>query len=178
MIGCRVRQTLSWFLLLGALVLLVLFGMGRFAAPPAAAMISQQEEGANQMLYQSRQALKDLNGMSWQAISFKRIRPAGEVTLNLRLVGFPGAVELEHPHPLAIATSMGQTFAAVDVTNEIYEETPASPNVGQYDLQPILSQLSDVMPIRLALPTTDGSVVALNVSPEAIQEWQAVADQS
>lgn len=175
---CRIRQSFSWLLLLGALVLLFLFGMGRFVTPPAAAMITQQEESTNQMLYQSRQTLKDRNGMNWQAIAFKRIRPNGAVTLNLRLVGFPGEVELEHPHPLAIATSMGQTFTAVDVSQEIDTDTPASPNIGQYDLQPILPQLSDVVPVRLSLPTTDGSVVALDVSPEAIQEWQTVATQS
>ncbi|NJM65705.1 MAG: DUF3122 domain-containing protein [Acaryochloris sp. RU_4_1] len=175
--GCRIRQTLSWVILLGALVFLFLLGMGRFAAPPAAALITQQQESANQMFYQSRQTLKDRNDLSWQAISFKRIRPDGKVTLNLRLVGFPGEVVLEHPHPLAITTSMGQAFTATDVSREIDTDTP-SPNIGQYDLQPILSQLSDVVPIRLSLPTTDGSVVALDVSPEAIQEWQTVAAQS
>lgn len=174
---CHIRKTLSWLLLVGALVLLILFGMGRFAAPPAAALISQQEEGTNQILYQSRQTLKDLNGMNWQAIAFQRIRPNGEATVNLRLVGFPGGVELEHPHPLAISTSMGQTFTAADVSSKINTDTPAGPNIGQYDLQPILPQLSDVMPVRLSLPTTDGSVVALNVSPDAIQEWQTVAAQ-
>lgn len=178
MIGCRLRKTLSWFLLLGALVFLFLLGMGRFTAPPAAALMTQQEESANQMLYQSRQTLKDRNDLSWQAILFKRIRPDGEVTLNLRLVGFPGEVELEHPHPLAITTSMGQAFTAADVSQEIHTDTPASPNIGQYDLRPILPQLSDVVPVRLSLPTTDGSVVALDVSPKAIQEWQTVAAQS
>ncbi|KAI9135647.1 DUF3122 domain-containing protein [Acaryochloris sp. CCMEE 5410] len=175
---CHIRQSFSWLLLLGALVLLFLFGMGRFATPPAAAMITQQEESTNQMLYQSRQTLKDRNGMSWQAIAFKRIRPNGAVTLNLRLVGFPGEVELEHPHLLAIATSMGQTFTAVDVSQEIDTGTPTSPNIGQYNLQPILPQLSDVVPVQLSLPTTDGSVVALDISPEAIQEWHTVATQS
>ncbi|NJM68224.1 MAG: DUF3122 domain-containing protein [Acaryochloris sp. RU_4_1] len=178
MMGCRLRKTLSWFLLLGTLVFLFLLGMGRFAAPPAAAMITQQEESANQILYQSRQTLKDRNELSWQAIAFKRIRPDGEVTFNLRLVGFPGEVELEHPHPLAITTSMGQAFSAADVSREIYTDTPASPNVGQYDLQLILPQLSEVVPVRLSLPTTDGSVVALDVSSEVIQEWQTVAAQS
>lgn len=172
---CRIRQTLSWLLLVGALVLLFLFGMGRFTAPPAAALISQQEEGTNQMLYQSRQTLKDLNGMSWQAIAFQRIRPDGEATLNLRLVGFPGEVELEHPHPLAIATSMGKTFTATDVSSEINTDTLAGLNVGQYNLQPVLPQLSTVAPLQLSLPTIDGTVVTLDVSPSVIQEWQTIA---
>ncbi|KAI9129319.1 DUF3122 domain-containing protein [Acaryochloris sp. CCMEE 5410] len=173
--GCHVRKTLSWFLLLGVMVFLVFLGIGRFTAPPAAALIVQQEESANQMLYQSRQTLKDRNELSWQAIAFKRIYPNGEVSFKLRLVGFPGAVEVEHPHPLTLRTSLEQTFTATDVTQEISPDSPLASNVGQYDLQPILPQLSEVIPLQLSLPTTSGSTVVLDISPDVIQEWQAVA---
>ena len=174
---CRIRQTLSQLLLLGALIWLILSGMGSYTLSSANAVVSQLEEAPGQSVYQSRQTLKDLNGLSWQAIAFKRIQSNGDISLNLRLVGFPGAVEVKHPYPLALTTSLGQTFAAVDVTSEINADRTPDPNMGQYDLASILPQLSEVIPLQLSLPTTSGTVVTLNVLPEAIQEWQTVAAQ-
>jgi hypothetical protein len=45
------------------------------AIAPAQAAMRQLEEAPGQMVYQSRQTLKDQQGNSWQAIAFKRIRP-------------------------------------------------------------------------------------------------------
>lgn len=48
------------------------------------------------MLYQSRQNLQDQTGNSWQVIVFKRISSESSAMLSLRLVGFPGGVNLDH----------------------------------------------------------------------------------
>ncbi|WP_333182166.1 DUF3122 domain-containing protein [Microcoleus sp. B3-D7] len=40
------------------------------------------EEYPAQMLYPSRQNLRDHNGNSWQAIAFKRIHPGGSAIVS------------------------------------------------------------------------------------------------
>jgi Protein of unknown function (DUF3122) len=87
---------------------------------PAFAAVTQIEEAPGQMLYQSRQNLRDRTGKSWQVVAFKRVRPDGSAMISLRLVGFLGAVELDHTQPLTLTTSMGQTLTAKDVTSGIW----------------------------------------------------------
>lgn len=174
--GCRVRKILSGLLLLGTVVLSVFLGLGILTTPNAAAVIRQLEEAPGQRLYQSRQTLKDQYGNSWQAIAFKRIRPDGKTSFSLRLVGFPGVVEIDRAQPLMLTNSLGKTLTATDASSDIFtESTTPEPNVGQYDLQLLLPQLRAEIPLKLTLPTTGGKSVSLSVSHSLIQEWQAVA---
>jgi len=176
--GCRIRQIFSWLLLLGAIILTVLLGLGVLNTPSAAAAIRQLEEAPGQVVYQSRQTLKDQHGTSWQAIAFKRLRPNGQTSLELRLVGFPGVVEIEHSQPLPLTDSLGKTFTASDSSSAIFTDAAQpDPNVGQYDLEPVLSQLSTVLPLKLTLLTTHNQIISLSVSPALIQEWRNVANQ-
>lgn len=174
--GCQIRQVFSWFLLLGAIVLAVLLGFSVLNSPSALAAIRQLEESPGQVVYQSRQTLKDLHGNSWQAVAFKRIRPNGQTSFELRLVGFPGVVELDHTQPLTLTNSLGATLTATDVSSTILSDSGQSvPNIGQYDLQPLIVQLQTEIPLKLSLPTTSGETVRLSVSPLLIEEWQTVA---
>jgi hypothetical protein len=74
---CQIRRFFSWLLLLGAIVLGLLLGLGIFNPSSAEATIRKLEEAPGQMVYQSRQTLKDRQGNSWQTVAFKRIRPDG-----------------------------------------------------------------------------------------------------
>jgi len=174
---CRMRKLFSWLLLLGVLVLAVLLGWGLLNPPSAAAAIRQLEEAPGQIVYQSRQTLKDQHGTGWQAIAFKRIRPNGQSSFELRLVGFPGVVEIDRSQPLTLINSLGKTLTAVDASSTIFTEvTKPEPNVGQYDLQPLLPQLQMGIPLKLTLPTLSGEPVNLSISPLLIEEWQTVAN--
>lgn len=176
--SCRMRRIFSWLLLLGAVILAVLLGLGIFNPPSAAATIRQLEEAPGQTVYQARQTLKDQHGTTWQAIAFKRSRPNGQTSFELRLVGFPGAVEIEHSQPLTLTDSLGKTLTARDSSSAIFTDaTQPEPNVGQYDLEPVLSQLSAVLPLKLTLLTTHNQLISLSVSPALIQEWRTVANQ-
>ncbi|MEM1253958.1 MAG: DUF3122 domain-containing protein, partial [Cyanobacteria bacterium P01_H01_bin.21] len=44
------------------------------------------------------------------------------------------------------------------------------PNVGQYDLAPIVSEFQAAIPLKLTLPTTQGKPIELLVSPALVQE--------
>jgi hypothetical protein len=172
----RIRQIFSWLLLLGAILLGVLLGLGILNPPSAAAAIRQLEETPGQMVYQSRQTLKDQHGNTWQAIAFKRIRADGQTSFDLRLVGFPGVADIDRSQPLTLTDSLGKTLTASDDFDKIFSEVtqPAS-NVGQYDLQPLLSELQTEIPLTLTLPITGSEPAILSVSPSLIQEWQTVA---
>jgi len=175
--GCRIRRILSWLLLLGAIVLGFLAGLELLHPPAAAAAIQKLEEAPGQTVYQSRQSLKDQYGNTWQAIAFKRIRANGETSVELRLVGFPGVVEIDHAQPLTLTNSLGQHWVAVDDSNEIFAGViDPEPNVGQYNLQPLLPELQAELPLKLTLPILNVKAVHFTVSPSLVQEWQVVAN--
>ncbi|MHC0067843.1 DUF3122 domain-containing protein [Nostoc sp. UIC 10890] len=174
--GCRIRKIFSGLLLLGTLVLDVLLGLGMLNLPSAAAAIRQLEEAPGQIVYQSRQTLKDQHGNGWQSIAFKRIRPNGETSFELRLVGFPGGVEIDRSQPLTLTNSLGKTLTATDVSSNIFTEAAkAEPNVGQYNLQPTLPHLQAEIPLTLTLPTFKGEAIRLSVPTSLVQEWQTVS---
>jgi hypothetical protein len=160
--------------------LLVVLVIGAIVPPPAViAAIRQLEEAPGQQVYQSRQTLRDAHGNPWQAIVFQRIRPDGTRQLYLRLVGFPGTATIDRNQPLTLTNSLGKTLVARDVSSGMFTDADQpEPHVGQYDLQPILSELSAVTPIRLLLPTIDQGAIGITVPAMLIQEWQTVTTKT
>jgi hypothetical protein len=149
------------------------------AIAPAQAALRQLEEAPGQIVYQSRQTLKDQQGNSWQAIAFKRIRPNNAEVIYLRLVGFPGTAELDHSQPLTLTDSMGQTLTAEDISQEMFtDKTQVNLNAAEYDLQPILMQLALGIPLQLSLPTFDQTEITLNVSPVVVEEWRSLTEST
>jgi hypothetical protein len=177
--ACRIRQFFSGLLLISVIVLGLLLVLGVLNPPSAAAAIRQLEEAPGQMVYQSRQGLKDQHGNSWQTVAFKRVRLDGRTSFELRLVGFPGMVDIDHNQSLTLTNSLGKTLLAEDVSHHIFNDGHSSEtNVGQYDLQPLLSQLQTEIPLVLLLPILNHEPVRLAVSPSLVQEWKVVAEQA
>jgi hypothetical protein len=167
--GSKIRA-MRWLLAAWICVLLVV------CSPlPVFAAVMQIEEYPGQMLYQSRQKLRDQTGNYWQAIAFKRIHPEGSAIVSLRLVGFPGTVEFDHTQPLTLKTSMGKTLTATDISSKISLDTPTQANVAEYDINSILPQLQSEIPIQLILPMVTGSPIKLQIPFTAIQEWQTIS---
>ncbi|MCG8366483.1 MAG: DUF3122 domain-containing protein [Pseudanabaenales cyanobacterium] len=170
------RRVFSRVVSLGILALLVFSGLGILTVSPAAAAIRRLEEAPGQIVYQSRQTVQDQHGNSWQAIAFKRVRSDHSASLYLRLVGFPGTADIDRSRSLTLTNSLGQSLTATDASSQIFTDaTSPEPNVGQYDLQPVLSQLQSEIPLRLTLPTTDTASVMLPISPTLIEEWRTLA---
>ncbi len=154
-------------LLSGFLILILFFTINLSFAQPAEAVIKQQQETPEQILYQSRHTLRDNTGGSWQVILFKRVK-SGEVgEISLRLVGFPGEVEFTHVKPLKIKDADN----ILQADDAFATESPA-PNVGQYDIKPILPQLSNHRLIELQLPLEKERKI--QVPPAIILEWQSI----
>lgn len=135
--------------------------------------IRQVEEAPGQIVYQSRQILKDQLGNSWQAIAFKRTLVGSSDRIFLRLVGFPGIANIDHSQPLSFTNSLGKTLIAVDVSRDMFtDQNHVKPDAGQYDIQPILMQLAPAIPLRLVLMSVDQSEITMNIPPASIEEWQ------
>lgn len=172
----QLRKVFSWLLLVGTIAIFVLIGLGILNAPNASAAIRQLEESPNQIVYQSRQSLKDQHGNTWQTVAFKRTRPDGNSSFELRLVGFPNMAAIDHSQSLTLTNSLGKTLKANETSSNIFKEnTP--PNIGQYDLQPLLSQLRAEIPLQLSVPALNGEEIRLSVSPSLVAEWQTVANK-
>jgi len=137
--------------------------------------IRELKEAPGQMVYQARKTLKDQHGNSWQAIAFKRIRNDGKTSIFLRLVGFPKVAEIDHSQPLTLTNSLGKTLIATDSSNDIFTDSfEPQPNVGQYNLQPLLSLLQAEIPLKLSLPIVGDESVSLSVPPNFVEEWQTI----
>jgi len=175
MIGYFIRRIFSQILLLTSLIVIVSLGLGILTTPHVTAAITQIQESPEQMVYQSRQTLKDQHGNNWMAIAFKRISPNGKTSFELRLVGFPNVVAIDRSKPLLLTTSLGKTLAANDSSSLIFTDlfTP-EPNVGQYDIQPLLPDLQVEIPLMLSLPVIDNEAIHLSVPASFAQEWQTL----
>jgi hypothetical protein len=158
-------------------LMLLIVGWVMLPIQPAHAAIRQIEEAPGQIVYQARRTLKDQHRDSWQLIAFNRIRPDGSTSFYLRLVGFPGTAEIDRSGPLTLTNSLNQTLTAADASQRIFTDADApEPNVGQYDLQPIMAQLQPTLPWRLRLPMQSGEAVELSLPPAFVEEWQTIAN--
>jgi hypothetical protein len=142
-----------------------------FFGLPAQASLHTYPEPTG-VMYRSLSNLKDGHDRAWQAILFKRFNAGRLEALHLRLVGFPGVVQIQHPRSLVVESS-GNLLSAEDVTPSNILGT----NVGEYDLQPILAQLDTDATFRLTLDLQAGQET-LKIPKATMQEWWRVATWS
>lgn len=140
--------------------------------PAASASVHTYPEGPDQVMVRSLQTLRDRENQAWQVVLFKRVKANQVISLNLRLVGFPGVV-VEHPRSLKITTGTGTMWEAT----EDRAGTTIGPNVGEYDLREVMLQLNSNTPLKLQLPVS-GQDAELVVPPFVVQEWRRILDGS
>lgn len=146
----------------------VIVTVGWFAfSAPANALLRQHHEAPNVLRYHARDSLQDRDGNTWQVLLFPDNTQSASTTFYLRLVGFPGVNSFTHPQSLEILTP-DRILTAQDA----YAETAPAPNVGQYDLTPIMSQLPAKGKLKLAVPLNDYRELALKIPSEVLEEWQ------
>jgi hypothetical protein len=148
------------------LVLLIVWS----ALPPsAAASLHTYHELPNQVTVRSRQSLRDFSDRAWQAIAFKRTRDNALQGIYVRLVGFPGAVEVDRQRPITFLAPTGQQW---QLKGAIDPQTKALPtNVGQYDLQPLLADLTTALPLELQVPLVGAETAEMAIAPFVVEEW-------
>lgn len=144
----------------------LIFTAGSLAiCPPATALLRQHHETPGVLRYHARDSLKDREGNTWQVLLFPD-NSHSTTTYYLRLVGFPGVNSFIHPQALEI-----QTPAKILTARDAYAESTPAPNVGQYDLTPIVSQLPSSS-LKLAVPLKGDRTLALKIPREVLEEWQ------
>ncbi|MFM7424888.1 MAG: DUF3122 domain-containing protein [Elainella sp.] len=157
-------------------LLLVLGWVWLSWATPAEAALLYTADTSGSVIVQSRRSLRDQNRYSWQVIAFKPIgADTREGPLALRLVGFPGAVELRREPARLTAPDQPELEARLaDLSSQIPLNSP-QPHVGQYDLGTALTQLPANLRLQLQVATRSRPV-QLAVSPALLEEWQTVAN--
>ncbi|GET39480.1 DUF3122 domain-containing protein [Microseira wollei] len=95
---------------------------------PTLASIHGYPESPTQTMYRSVQSFRDASHKAWQVVVYKRVKSGMVDSIHLRLVGFPGMVELSHPKNLQITAGTGEVWQAKDAFDEL--SLPA--NVGEY----------------------------------------------
>ncbi|MGA9382499.1 MAG: DUF3122 domain-containing protein [Phormidium sp.] len=171
------QKLVSRFILLCGLVLLLFCIPANFICSPAIAVLREYQAAPGVMQYQSRHSLQDPAGYAWQLVLFKQFIPDRSPQFLLRLVGFPGVVEVAHPQPLEITTNSGKLLTATDL---FATESPA-PNVGQYNVTDVIAQLITQLPqnsfLKLTIPLAENKIITLKVPYSTIIEWQWLATE-
>jgi hypothetical protein len=67
----------------------------------AQALLRQHHDSPGVLRYHSQVSIKDEKGYAWQVLLFKQNYISAVKELRLRLVAFPGVVEVVHPQPLS-----------------------------------------------------------------------------
>lgn len=155
---------------LGVLVASVLLGwMLPFSAGSAVASVHSYFTESYGVVHRSLNPLRDRNDLAWQVILFQQQRLGEPTTIHLRLVGFPGRAHVQPAQPLRV-TSATETWFAADV---LAPTSPLPDNVGEYDFQPVITQLASNAPLYLSLPTQP-QPTELVVPPFVVKEWREV----
>ncbi|MGD1856656.1 MAG: DUF3122 domain-containing protein [Leptolyngbyaceae cyanobacterium] len=155
------------------LCVLLSFGL---VMPPALASVHVYHERPGQTTLRSQQSLRDRTDRSWQAILFKRYRADGLEGIYLRLVGFPGAVEVDPQKSLLIDTGTSLQWQAAP---KLDPPTPALPsNTNQYDVASVMDGLQKAVPLTLAVPLQGKASSEIIVPHYAVKEWRQLAAQT
>jgi Protein of unknown function (DUF3122) len=147
-------------------------GLGLFLvlglANPSLASIHAYPESPGQTMYRSVQSFRDDANRAWQVVLYKRVKGGLVDSIHLRLVGFPGIVEVAHPEKIEIRTGTGKFWQATDV----FDASLLPTNVGEYDLLEFMKQLDSNPPLELKLPLKDDKNALLTIPPFAVEEWR------
>ena len=140
---------------------------------PATSLLRQHQESPNVLRYHAQDSLKDRDGNTWQVLLFPEDLSTSSPKYYLRLVGFPGVNSFVHPQSLEILTSQGKILTARDV----YSIAAPAPNVGQYDLSPIMTKLPSKGSLKLSVTLQNSRELALKIAPEVLSEWQLLIQE-
>lgn len=157
--------------LFAILLLGVLVWFGWPSVAQASTHVYRERPG--QITYRSRQSLRDYEDHAWQAIAFKRYQGNQLQGLYLRLVGFPGAVVVDSQRPIVFTTATAQQWRlpwAVDPQTQTLPES-----VGQYNLQPLLADLKQALPLEMQIPLANNTAVEVGIAPFIVREWLQIS---
>ena len=122
-----------------AIALLVCIG-ALFPSPAQASIHTYPEPERQTTMYRSRLSLRDDQDLAWQTILYKRIQDHQVTEVNLRLISFPGQLNLSHPHALQVEQN-NHNLTLVDETLLDPQLQTVQSSLAQYDARPLLLAL-------------------------------------
>jgi hypothetical protein len=88
------------------------------------------------------------------------------------LVGFPDTVAVDRQQPLTLLAPTGQHW---QLPWALDPQTSALPeNVGQYTLEPFLTDIDSALPLEMQIPLQDQTVAEFAIAPFVVAEWRQV----
>jgi Protein of unknown function (DUF3122) len=151
-----------------ALVVLLALNLCGWGVESAQALLRQHHDSPDVLRYHSQVSIKDEFGYTWQVLLFKQNYNNPVKDLRLRLVGFPGVVEIAHPQPLEIEAAGGKLLLASDA----YALRAPASNVGEYELTNVLAKLPTTDALKLYVPVKSEKPLVLNIPNSVVTEWQ------
>ncbi|NEP16129.1 MAG: DUF3122 domain-containing protein [Leptolyngbya sp. SIO4C1] len=166
------------WLRLGLLIGLLVSGWALDMPAEAATLASLHtyHERPGQTTVRSRLSLRDRADKAWQTILFKRYQGEGLEGVYLRLVGFPGLVELAPQSPIKVLTGTGLQWQAAA---QLDPQTQALPsNAAQYDFQAVMAELTGDIPLEIEVPLRGQRHATIVVPPYVVHEWRSLMSQT
>ena len=158
----NLKKTLVCLLMVVAVLLL---------SPSIGSAKLQFNEGENgQSVSRSLESLRDLNYQTWQVVVYPKKNPAREIFV-LRIVGYPGTLRMDHPTALEVHAGLRDwllkdiTLSNPKLANDSREAA------AEFDLTPLLIDLSNNRPLRLMLPNVFSD---LPIPPYLVKEWRSL----
>ena len=140
---------------------------------PAAtqAQLHSHPDESGTPVVRSLESLRDLDYQSWQVVAYRSGPPGSPLTL--RIVGYPGKVRLDHPTALQVNAGRRHWDLADITTANPKLAADSRDAAAEFDLTPLVSELSNDRPLRLAL---QGVFVELPVPPFVVAEWRSLVE--
>lgn len=145
-------------------------------AAPAQASIHTYPETEQITMYRSRLSLRDDQELAWQTILFKRVKDGQVIDFNLRLISFPGQLELSHPQPLWVQQDSRTSWELVDETLLDPQLEWSQSSLAQYDAKPLFLNLERPTPLNMTIALNDEDRRELLVPPYVVKEWLQLQD--
>ena len=121
----------------------------------------------------SLESLRDFDYQTWQIIVY----PSSKVSnkLNLRIVGYPGSLRMNHPTDLVVKAGRKE-WDLEDITKKSKEKFETlNDSVAEFDLTPLITELDKNRPLRMRLP---GLINDLPIPPYLVSEWRTLVEKN
>ncbi len=119
----------------------------------------------------SSESLRDLDFQTWQVVVYRNNDSDHQIIL--RIVGFPGRLRLDHPSNLLVHSGLREwSLSDVTLLNSVLESDNRQA-AAEFDLSPLLTDLTNNRPLRLELPDV---FEELPVPPYLVKEWRSLLE--
>ncbi|MEM8807201.1 MAG: DUF3122 domain-containing protein [Cyanobacteria bacterium P01_G01_bin.38] len=143
------------------------------ATPLSLASLHTYHEQPGQTTFRSRLSLRDRNDRAWQTILFKRYQGETLEGIYLRLVGFPGLVELDPQPSITVLTGTDLQWTAPPQLDPQTKQLPS--NASQYDFYAVITGLTNDIPLEIKVTLKGDRKATIVVPPFAVHEWRELA---